>query len=62
MRKSGEFGGTSWSRKQQPTLVFLPGKIHGQRRLAGYGPWDRKESDMTVRITFTFCFWGKVAE
>ena len=27
--------------------VFLPGKFHGQRSLAGYSPWGRKESDMT---------------
>ena len=25
-----------WSRKWQPTPVFLPGKSHGQRSLAGY--------------------------
>ena len=25
-----------WSRKRQPTPVFLPGKFHGQRSLAGY--------------------------
>ena len=25
----------SWSRKWQPTPVFLPGKLHGQRSLAG---------------------------
>ena len=36
-----------WSRKWQPTPVFLPGKSHGQRSLAGYGPWGPKESDMT---------------
>ena len=29
----------------QPTLVFLPRKSHGQRSLAGYSPWDHKESD-----------------
>ena len=29
-------------RKWQPTAVFLPGKSHGQRRLAGYSPWGRK--------------------
>ena len=29
----------SWSRKWQPTPVFLPGKFHGQRSLAGYNPW-----------------------
>ena len=24
------------------TSVFLPGKFHGQRSLAGYSPWDHK--------------------
>ena len=41
---SGRF---PWSRKWQPTLVFLPGKFHGQRILTGYSPWGRKESDTT---------------
>ena len=36
-----------WSRKWQPTAVRLPGESHGQRNLAGYGPWGRKKSDMT---------------
>ena len=27
--------------------VFLPGKSHGRRSLAGYSPWGHKESDMT---------------
>ena len=27
-----------WRRKWQPTPVFLPGKSHGQRSLAGYNP------------------------
>ena len=31
----------------QPTPVFLPGKSHGQRSLAGYSPWGPKELDMT---------------
>ena len=26
----------SWRRKWQPTLVFLPGKSHGQRSMASY--------------------------
>ena len=26
---------------------ILAEKSHGQRRLAGYGPWGHKESDMT---------------
>ena len=28
-----------WRRKWQSTPVFLPGKSHGQRSLAGYSPW-----------------------
>ena len=31
-----------WRRKRQPTPVFLPGKSHGQRSLAGYSPWGCK--------------------
>ena len=42
-----------WRRKWQPTPVFLPGEFHGQRSLAGYSPWVRKESDMTERLTHT---------
>ena len=38
---------TPWRRKWQPTPVFLPGKSHGQRSLAGYSAWCHKESDMT---------------
>ena len=29
----------------QPTPVFLPGKSHGERSLAGYSPWSHKELD-----------------
>ena len=28
-----------WRRKWQPTPVFLPGKVHGQRSLVGCSPW-----------------------
>ena len=34
-----------WRRAWLPTPVFLPGELHGQRSLAGYSPWDRKELD-----------------
>ena len=37
-----------WKRKWQPTPVFLPGESHGQRSLAGYGPYGHKESDTTA--------------
>ena len=33
-------------REWQPTPVLSPGECHGQRSLAGYSPWGRKESDM----------------
>ena len=42
--------GDIWKRKWQPTPVFLPGKSHGQRRLAGYSPWGCKEMDTTLRL------------
>ena len=38
-------------RAWQPTPVFLPGEFHGQRSLAGYSPWDHKESDMTEQLS-----------
>ena len=31
-------GKIPWSRKQQPTAVFLSGEFHGQRGLVGYNP------------------------
>ena len=44
-------GKLPWRRKWQPTPVFLPGKSHGQRILAGYSPWGRKEPDTAERLT-----------
>ena len=35
----------------QPTPVFLPGEVHEQRSLVGYGPWDAKESDTTKEVS-----------
>ena len=40
-------GKISWRRKWQPTPIFLPGKYHKQRRLAGYSLWGCKQSEMT---------------
>ena len=44
-----------WRRKWQPTPVFLPGKFHGQRNLAGYSPWGHKRlsDSMTTCIYIT---------
>ena len=36
-----------WRRKWQPTVLFLPGKYHGQKSLVGYSPWSPKESNKT---------------
>ena len=33
-------GKSPWARKWQPAPVFLHGKSHRQRSLAGYSPWD----------------------
>ena len=38
-------GKMPWRRARQPTPVLLPGESRGQRSLAGYRPWVRKESD-----------------
>ena len=35
-------GKIPWRRNWQSTPVFLPGKSHGQRSLAGYSPWGCK--------------------
>ena len=42
-----------WRRKWQPTPVFLPGKVHGQRSLAGCSPehvCTRVEGDGLIAI------------
>ena len=38
-------------KEQLPTPEFWPGESHGQRSLAGYSPWGRKESDMTEQLS-----------
>ena len=38
--------------RREPTPVFLPGELHGQRCLAGYCLWDWKESDTTEKLSF----------
>ena len=41
-RRNPWVGKIPWRKKWQPTSVFLPGKSHGQRSLAGYSPWGCK--------------------
>ena len=40
-----------WSRKWQPTPVFLPGKSHGHQSLVGYNRWGRKEANTIERLS-----------
>ena len=42
-----------WRRKWQPTPVFLPGKSHRQKSLAGYSPWGHKRvrHDLATKTT-----------
>ena len=42
-----------WVREWLPTPEFLLGEFHGQRSLAGYSPWGRKELDMTEQLTLS---------
>ena len=44
-------GKMPWSRKQQTTPVFLPGKSHGQRSLVGYSPWNGKSQSRVGNFT-----------
>ena len=37
---------TVLDKARHPTPVFLPGEAHGQRSLAGYSPWGRRELDI----------------
>ena len=46
-------GKVSWGRKWLPTPVFLPGKFHGQRSLAGYSLWGCSELGTTEGLTLS---------
>ena len=50
--------GIPWRRKWQPIPVFLPGEFNGQRSLAGYSPWGRKDWDTTEPLTLSLFFIG----
>ena len=44
-------GRVPWRRQWLSTPVFLSGEFHGQRSLADYSPWGRKELDTTDQLT-----------
>ena len=52
-RFNPQVGKIPWSRKWQPTPIFLCGKSHRQRRPVGYSPWCHKESDMSEQWSTT---------
>ena len=39
-----------WRLEQLPTPAFLPGELHGLRRLAGYSPCGSKALDTTEQL------------
>ena len=45
-----------WSRKWQPTPLFLLGEFHGQKTLEVYSPWGHKELDTTEHESIIFIF------
>ena len=47
-----------WGRKWQPILIFVPGKFHGQKSLAGYSPWGYKESDTTEWLSLSVLLYS----
>ena len=48
-----------WSRKWQPTPIFLLRKFHRHRSLTGYSPWGCKELDTTEPSTTTITEKGR---
>ena len=46
-------GKIPWRREMLPASVFWPREFHGQRSLAGYSPWGRKELDMSERLSLS---------
>ena len=44
-------GKIPWRRAGESSPIFLPGEPHGQRSLAGYGPWVHRETDMTEQLS-----------
>ena len=54
--------GRSPGEGMEPTPVFLPGELHGQRSLAGYSLWVHKEWDTPERLTLHTCFLFRFLE
>ena len=48
-------GKMPWRRKWLPTPLFLPGKPHGQRNLAGYSPCGCRDLETTEWLSTCYC-------
>ena len=57
-RSIPRFGRFHGEEDGNPSLVFLPGKCHRQRSLAGYCPWGHRELDMTGHIAQSNFKWA----
>ena len=53
-------GRPPWRRKWQPTPVFLNGKPHGQRSLAGYSPRKRVRHNPHKRVMLQLSRFSRV--
>ena len=51
-----------WRKAWQPIPVFLPGESHAQRRLAGYSPQGRTESDWSHLACTCQLYPNKIGE
>ena len=48
-----------WRRKWEPTPVFLTGKSHEERSLAGYRPWGHKQLDTVEWLNTHSRHWSR---
>ena len=51
-------GTIPWRREWLPAPVFWPGGFHGQRSLAGYSSWGRKQSDRAEQCSLSAPWLG----
>ena len=55
-------GKIPWRSVWQPTPVFLPGELHGQRSLVSYGACGCKELDTAIDEHFYFLLLKQIAK
>ena len=55
-------GKIPWSRIWKPAPVFLPGKSHRQRSLAGYSPWGHKRDRHDWTTGQQYNLWSQTSK